>query len=87
MSTNSNELVRTVPDTVTALQCPTFTQQPLLLKVCDVAHLLQISRTAVYTLMERGELSYVKIGATRRIEFAAVQRLIDGSRVGQGPMR
>lgn len=56
--------------------------QPLLLKVPEVSRLLQLSRSAIYTLMERGELPYVKIGSSRRIELAAVHKLIESGRVG-----
>ena len=61
---------------------PPASTPPLLLKVREVARLLQLSRSAVYTLMERGELPYVKIGASRRVERAAVHKLIETGRVG-----
>ena len=61
---------------------PPASTPPLLLKVREVARLLQLSRSAVYTLMERGELPYVKIGASRRVERAAVHKLIEAGRVG-----
>jgi excisionase family DNA binding protein len=54
----------------------------MLMRVRDAARLLAISRSALYQLMDRGELSYVKIGKARRIEEAAVQALIERSRVG-----
>ena len=61
---------------------PPASTPPLLLKVREVARLLQLSRSAVYTLMDRGELPYVKIGASRRVERAAVHKLIEAGRVG-----
>lgn len=45
--------------------------------VTEAARFLDLSRSAVYSLMERGELPYVKFGRARRvpkrglIEFAA----------------
>ena len=46
------------------------------LKVMKVAELLGISRAQVYKLMEAGELSYVKIGKSRRVRLDAVRDLI-----------
>lgn len=47
-----------------------------LLTVQETAELLSLSKPMVYKLMERGELRYVKIGRSRRVEAAAVEDLI-----------
>ena len=54
-------------DETTELRC---------LKVLAVAEMLAISRAQVYKLMEAGELSYVKIGKSRRVRLDAVRDLI-----------
>lgn len=41
-------------------------------RVTDVAELLQISRSTVYNLMNRGLLPSIKIGRSRRIPLRAV---------------
>ena len=81
MGSNENGLAGAGVGGTSGLPQPASTP-PLLLKVREVAQLLQLSRSVVYTLMERGELPYVKIGASRRVERAAVQKLIEASRVG-----
>ena len=43
-----------------------------LLNVRQAAAFLGISRTKLYSLMERGELPYVKLGAARRIPKRAL---------------
>ena len=53
-----------------------------LLKVTEVARQLSLSRSAVYALMDRGELSYVKLGKSRRIRSEAVASLITTGTVG-----
>ena len=40
----------------------------LLLTVIEAAELLGISRTAIYLLLQRGEIPSVKIGRSRRIK-------------------
>lgn len=49
----------------------------LLLRVEDVADLLAIGRTSVYTLIKAGELASVKIGGSRRVPSTAVQHYLD----------
>jgi excisionase family DNA binding protein len=54
-----------------------------LCKVKEVSGYLAMSRSAIYELMERGELAYVKIGRSRRIPLSAVLALIEANRVGR----
>lgn len=54
-----------------------------LLGVTDVARCLNLSRSCVYQIMDRGELSYLKIGKSRRIRPEDVARLIDASAIAQ----
>lgn len=55
-----------------------------LARIDEGCRFLGISRAKLYEIMERGELSYVKIGRSRRLprqalkEFAA-QRLVGGA--------
>jgi excisionase family DNA binding protein len=37
---------------------------------------LSISRTALYSLMDRNELQFIKIGKSRRIPWSALENLI-----------
>jgi excisionase family DNA binding protein len=46
-----------------------------LLNVAESAVFLRLSRSAVYALMERGELQYVKLGRARRIPRRALEQL------------
>jgi excisionase family DNA binding protein len=46
-----------------------------MIKVIQVARFLGISKSAVYNLMQRGELAYVKLGKSRRIPHRAVIEL------------
>jgi excisionase family DNA binding protein len=50
----------------------------LLLRVEEVAQLLEIGRTRVYHLIASGELASVKIGGSRRVPTAAVHRYVAG---------
>jgi len=60
------------------------TEQPArLLKVTEVASRLSMSRSAVYGLMTRGELPFVKIGKSRRLRPEDVARLIDEGSTGE----
>ncbi len=56
---------------------------PRLATIPEVAKCLAISRASVYALMDRGELPYTKLGSSRRIPWAAVERLIQNNTVGQ----
>ena len=49
----------------------------------EVARLLNMSRSAIYQIMERGDLPYVKIGKSRRVRPEDVALLIDEGTVGQ----
>lgn len=55
---------------------------PILLKVTEVARLLQLSRLSVYGLMDNWLLYYVKIGSSRRVEMSAIKELIAAARIG-----
>ncbi len=44
---------------------------PLLLTVHQASQLIGVSRTTLYKLMDTGELSYVHIGASRRVPLQA----------------
>ena len=46
-------------------------------KVKDVCVRLNMSRTALYGIMDRGELSYTKFGRSRRIRWSEVERYIE----------
>ena len=46
-----------------------------LMKVAEAAAFLSLSRATLYTLMDRGELPFVKIGRSRRIPKRAVVEL------------
>ena len=54
-----------------------------LLRVTEVARCLAISRSAVYQLMERGQLRYVKLGRCRRVRPEDVSRLIEEGTIGR----
>lgn len=54
------------------------TTERLLLRVEEVADLLEIGRTRVDHLIGSGELQSVKIGGSRRIPTAAVHRYLAG---------
>lgn len=60
---------------------PIDTVRPLL-RVKDAAKLLGLGQTTLYKLMDAGRLAYVRFGASRRIELAALTALIDRSRIG-----
>lgn len=48
-----------------------------LLRLRDVSARLSISRTAIYRLMESGELPRVKLGRALRFSSSSVDRLIE----------
>jgi excisionase family DNA binding protein len=56
--------------------------QPRVVKVKIAAEMLCISRSQVYKLMDSGQLPYVKLNRSRRIELTAIEKLIAVSRVG-----
>jgi excisionase family DNA binding protein len=49
----------------------------LLLRVEEVAEVLDVGRTRVYQLIKVGELRSLKIGGSRRIPSTAVQEYLD----------
>ncbi|TAM89712.1 DNA-binding protein [bacterium] len=53
-----------------------------LVTVGEARSQLSISRTLIYSLMERGELPYVKIGRARRIAQDAIRRFIQKNTKG-----
>jgi excisionase family DNA binding protein len=57
-------------------------EPPLVVKVKAAAAMLSVSRSHVYKLMDSGQLAYVKLNGARRIEPAAIKRLIAAGRVG-----
>ena len=46
-----------------------------LLTVAEAAAFLRLSRSTIYTLMDQGELRFVKIGRSRRVPRRAVVEL------------
>ena len=54
-----------------------LTSGKFLLRVEEVADVLDISRTRVYDLIRSGELQSLKIGGSRRVPSTAVQLLVD----------
>jgi excisionase family DNA binding protein len=53
-----------------------------LLRIPEVARYLAISRGMVYRLMDTGQLSYVKIGKSRRVERRTIEEFIEKNRRG-----
>lgn len=51
--------------------------------VAAVAEFLSLSRSKVYTLMDSGQLPYVKLGKSRRVRWSDVQRLIDENTISR----
>ena len=58
-------------------------QQSQLLKLREVASILNISRTALYDLLEKGQLESVKIGRSRRILTEDLVRFIKSLKTNQ----
>jgi excisionase family DNA binding protein len=48
----------------------------LLLTVSEAAAALRISRSSIYRLFDAGELAWVQIGASRRVNSAEIHRFI-----------
>ncbi|MDA1054802.1 MAG: helix-turn-helix domain-containing protein [Planctomycetota bacterium] len=53
-----------------------------LIRVTEAARELSASRSLVYSLMDRGELAYVKLGKSRRIPRQALRDLVVANLVG-----
>jgi excisionase family DNA binding protein len=56
---------------------PTQPLEPLLLKAVDVARLLGLSRSTVFTLLAAHDLPVVRIGRSVRVPRAELERWID----------
>ena len=52
--------------------------------VNKVARFLSLSRSKVYSLMETGELPYVKLGKSRRVRWEDVLQLVARNTVVRG---
>jgi excisionase family DNA binding protein len=63
---------------------PELGSRSTLMTVEEVAQDLRIGRTAVYALMDRGELPWLKIGRSRRIRRRDVEALVDSRIQGDG---
>jgi excisionase family DNA binding protein len=61
--------------------------EPLLVRVEEAARLLSLSRSAVYELLDRGELPSVRYGAARRIPLAGLREWISRQLDGNQPPR
>jgi excisionase family DNA binding protein len=55
-----------------------------LVSVGQAAAFLGLSRSSIYTLMEKGELAFAKIGGSRRIPRKALTQLAERSLVSAG---
>lgn len=53
----------------------------LVVTVPRAARILDVSRAQMYNLMTRGQLRWIKLGRSRRIEISELERLIAASRV------
>jgi excisionase family DNA binding protein len=51
--------------------------------VNKVARFLSLSRSKVYSLMETGELPYVKLGKSRRVRWEDVVALVETHTIGR----
>ena len=50
--------------------------------VAEAADYLNVSRSSVYLLMDRGELRFVKLGKCRRLPWSELERLVEKNLVG-----
>jgi excisionase family DNA binding protein len=53
-----------------------------LARIDEACAFLAMSRAAVYTLMDKNELKYVKLGKSRRIPWSELEALVERSTVG-----
>jgi excisionase family DNA binding protein len=53
-------------------------ERPEVLRVSDVATLLQVSNATVYGLCERGELAYIRVSGAIRVRREDLETLIRG---------
>jgi excisionase family DNA binding protein len=63
------------------------TEEPILCTVRQVADRLSLSRSSVYSLMDGGQLPYVKLGRSRRIWWNDVLRMAESHTVGDSASR
>lgn len=56
--------------------------QDALLTVLEAAERLGVGRTLLYSLMEKGELPFVKVGRTRRLRPSDLDALIRRNTIG-----
>ena len=56
----------------------------LLVSIEEAARRLQVSRSTLYLLIQRGELQSIKIGASRRVPVAALDEFVARQRELQG---
>ena len=56
----------------------------LLVSIEEAARRLQVSRSTLYLLVQRGELQSIKIGASRRVPVAALDEFVARQRELQG---
>lgn len=52
--------------------------RPLLLTVKQAADMIGVGRSTLYRVLDRGEITSVHLGASRRIPLCAVYAYIDG---------
>lgn len=50
--------------------------------VVEVAEYLSVSRSKVYMMMDAGELAFVKLGASRRVRWSDVEKLVAENLIG-----
>lgn len=55
---------------------------PMLATVLEAANYLTVSRSKVYQMMDAGLLPWVKLGASRRIRWADLEKLVADNLVG-----
>jgi excisionase family DNA binding protein len=51
--------------------------EPLLVRVEEAARILSLSRSTIYEMLDRGEISSIRCGAARRIPMAALRAWVD----------
>lgn len=56
----------------------------LLLTVEDAARRLAIGRSHLYELLRRGEIASIRLGRSRRVPVASLERFVEGQLEGQG---
>lgn len=54
-----------------------FMEEVRLLKVRDIMRILQLSKSTVYRMIERGEFEVVRVGRSIRIKESSVERYFD----------